>query len=199
MHLQSPWIDKVTRRRGRLLTGESHERPHPEASGDTANAANRISLEQCALRPLCLACFSHSRQEGWGFDLATVPPHSYRLQEAPEPLHLSSPHVQEVGTWISSARSRNHGLPPSPARPCHRRNTGHRGGLPTCHRAVALESQHVVLAGTGAHQVEAALAAGRGEVADILGGGADRSPAVRVGIITLYLHCIQGGACERMS
>lgn len=70
-----------------------------------------------------------------------------------------------------------------------------KGGLRTCHRTVALESQHVVLACTGTHQVEAALAAGSREVADILEGRADRSPAVRIRVITLHLYCVQGGAC----
>lgn len=66
---------------------------------------------------------------------------------------------------------------------------------PTCDGAVALQGQRVVLAGAGPHQVQPAPAAGRREVADVLEGGADRSPGVRVGVVALHLHHIQSGAC----
>lgn len=89
--------------------------------------------------------------------------------------------------------------PPPTAGPVASGIQATREALPTCHGAVALESQHVVLAGTGAHQVEAALAAGSREVADILGGWPDRSPAVRIGVIAFYFYCVQGGACGRIS
>lgn len=67
---------------------------------------------------------------------------------------------------------------------------------PTCDRVVALQSQGVVLAGAGAHQVEPAPAAGRREVADVLEGRADGRPGVREGVIALHLYHVQSGACR---
>lgn len=65
----------------------------------------------------------------------------------------------------------------------------------TCDWVVALQGQRIVLAGTGAHQVEPALAASCREVADVLEGGADGRPGVCIGVIALHLHHVQSGAC----
>lgn len=75
-------------------------------------------------------------------------------------------------------------------------HSGRDGARPrTCDGVVALQSQRVVLAGAGAHQVEAAPAAGRREVADVLEGRADGRPGVRVGVVALHLHHVQRGTC----
>lgn len=67
---------------------------------------------------------------------------------------------------------------------------------PTCDRVVTLQGQGVIFAGAGAHQVQPALAAGRGEVADVLEGRADGRPGVCVGVVALHLHHVQSGPCR---